>query len=373
VRRTILAATVAVGLVAGAASSSLAAPATPDDLEVLVFSRTTEFRHLSIPAGIAAIESLGREHGFEVEATEDPAAFTDDNLARFGAVVFLNTTGTVLDDPGRAAFERYVRSGGAWVGVHSAADTEYGWDFYGVLLGGAYFHSHPVQQPGVLVVEDPDHPSTDHLPDPWALPFEEFYSFTANPRGRVRVLMTIDESTYLQDPNTTHIPRGPEMPEGESGVMGDDHPMSWCHDVGAGRAWYTALGHEPYLYALPDFRQHLADGILTAAGRVDADCSVPAADRQRGVGGTSTEGAGDDGPDAAGSPREEAGAQGASPGHHPGTGDPGPAQEATAAGGTLGTLPATGPSPATGLGLLSFLTAAAVAGRPRTPRGARPS
>jgi uncharacterized protein len=239
---------------------------------VLVYSRTTDFRHVSIPDGIAAIESLGEEHGFEVEATEDPDRFTDDELDRFQAVVFLLTTGDVLEPEGRAAFERYVRAGGGWVGVHSAADTEYGWDFYGQLLGGAYFHSHPVQQPGRVVVEDTDHPSTAHLGDEWLIPFEEFYSFVDNPRGRVRVLLSIDEDSYQQDPNTSHIPRGPEMPEGESGVMGD-HPMAWCHEIDEGHAWYTAFGHEGYLYRTDEFREHLLGGILTAAGQVDADCT----------------------------------------------------------------------------------------------------
>lgn len=246
-----------------------------DDLTVLVYTRTGGFRHLSIVDGVVAIHELGVQHGFAVEHTEDPAAFTDDNLARFGAVIFLNTTGNVLDDDGRAAFERYVRGGGAWVGVHSAADTEYDWPFYGQLLAGAYFLSHPIQQPGELRNEAPDHPSTEHLPEQWSIPFEEFYSFQRNPRPDVRVLLNIDEDSYSQDPNTTHLPNEetfPEFPEGETGVMGD-HPMSWCHEIDDGHAWYTALGHEGYLYRTPDYRAHLLGGILTAAGRIDADCA----------------------------------------------------------------------------------------------------
>jgi uncharacterized protein len=251
-----------------------------EDFSVLVYSRTAGFRHLSIPEGIAAIQDLGAEHGFGVEATEDPAAFTDDNLARFAAVVFLNTTGTVVEDEGKAAFERYVRGGGAWVGVHSAADTEYDWPFYEELLAGAYFLSHPVQQPGVLQNEAPDHPSTAHLPERWQIPFEEFYSFQQSPRPHVRVLLNIDESTYSQDPNTSHLPDEetfPSFPEGETGVMGEDHPMSWCHEIDDGHAWYTALGHEGYLYRTPDFRAHLLGGILTATGRLEADCAPRAA------------------------------------------------------------------------------------------------
>lgn len=262
---------------AGFSTGGAAAGAQAEDLRVLVFSRTAGFRHLSIPDGIAAITSLGEANGFAVEATEDPAIFTDADLARFDAVVFLNTTGSVMTDDGRAAFERYLEGGGGWVGVHSAADTEYEWAFYERILGGAYFLAHPVQQPGVIVNEAPDQPSTGHLPDRWTIPFEEFYSFRVSPRDRVRVLLSIDESTYLQDPNTTDIPMGPSIPEGQTGVMGD-HPMSWCHDLGDGRAWYTALGHESYLYQLPDYRDHLLGGILTATRRVEADCAVSASE-----------------------------------------------------------------------------------------------
>jgi uncharacterized protein len=266
-------------------------PVTGDedgDFDVLVFTRTTGFRHTSIPNGILLVDRLGREHGFGVEHTEDPDAFTDDELGRFATVIWLNTTGDVLDDDGRAAFERYVRGGGAWVGIHSAADTEYDWPFYGELLGGAWFHSHPIQQSGTFHIEAPDHPSTAHLPDPWEIPFEEYYSFVDGPRPHVRVLMNIDEDSYDPDPNTTHLPEGPEAPEGESGVMGD-HPMAWCHDVGDGHAWYTALGHEAWLYEDPDFQRHVLGGILTAAGEEEADCDpeadhdTDAADRDPGT------------------------------------------------------------------------------------------
>jgi uncharacterized protein len=269
-----LLALVCAAMVVGAFAPLAAVAQDADDFAVLVYSRTGGFRHLSIPDGIRAIEGLGDEHGFAVEATEDPTAFRDDNLARFAAVVFLNTTGDVLDDEGRDAFERYLRGGGGYVGVHSAADTEYDWAFYGEILAGAWFLAHPVQQPGTLDVEGDDHPATAHLPERWTLPLEEFYSFVRNPREDVTVLISIDESTYQQDPNTSHIPRGPEFPDGTTGVMGD-HPMSWCHEIDAGRVWYSALGHESYLYYLPDYRQHLLGGILTAAGQVAADCAPP--------------------------------------------------------------------------------------------------
>jgi uncharacterized protein len=302
-------------LVAGVGSApALHAQESEEDFSVLVYSRTEGFRHASIPEGIAAVEELGAEHGFGVEATEDPAAFTEENLARFAAVIFLNTTGTVVEDDGKAAFERYVRGGGAWVGVHSAADTEYDWPFYEELLAGAYFLSHPVQQPGVLDNEAPDHPSTAHLPERWQIPFEEFYSFRQSPRPHVRVLLNIDEDTYQQDPNTSHLPSEesfPEFPEGETGVMGEDHPMSWCQEIDEGHAWYTALGHEAYLYRTPDFRAHLLGGILTATGQVEADCAprtAQAPDEEPDTGGEPGEDPGDQEPDGAPPSQEPPGA-----------------------------------------------------------------
>jgi type 1 glutamine amidotransferase len=266
-RRSILRGAGAVGLSVAAApalghSSAAARPRRAH--RVLVYSRTGGYRHASIPLGVATIEQLGAENGFAVEASEDPAVFSDRILRRFTAVVFLNTTAEVMTPPGRKALRRFVLSGGGWAGVHSAADTEYDWPFYTRLLAGGRFLSHPLEQPGVIVRESRRHISTRHLPERWQIPVEEFYSFQANPRSRAQVLLSIDESTYLQDPNTTHLPSEsfPEGYEPVSGVMGD-HPMSWQHRVGEGLSWYTALGHEVNMYLDAAYRQHLLGGLLT--------------------------------------------------------------------------------------------------------------
>ena len=166
----------------------------PSTFAVLVFSRTEGFRHDSIPAGIAAIRQQGSNRGFSIDATEDANAFTDDSLARYKAVVFLSTTGDVLNAGQQAAFERFVRGGGGFVGVHSAADTEYDWPFYGRLVG-AYFAGHPDIQNATIQIEDSGHPSTSSLPRAW-MRRDEWYNFQRNPRGRVTVLATIDERTY---------------------------------------------------------------------------------------------------------------------------------------------------------------------------------
>ncbi|HSW14026.1 MAG TPA: ThuA domain-containing protein [Solimonas sp.] len=250
------------------------------DFKMLVYTRTASFRHASIPIAIQTIRDLGAANRFSVDATEDPAMFSDANLAQYDVVAFVSTTGEILDDTQQAAFERWVQAGGGFVGVHSAADTEYEWPFYAGLIG-AYFRNHPVLplgnpggpgvQPGDFRIDAPDHPAVAHLPTPWTVS-DEFYSFRTNPREQVRVLLSIDEDSYIQDPNTSNLPTSPTFPLGETGSMGD-HPMSWCHDNSGGRAWYTALGHSEHMYAMPEYRTHLLNGILTAARRVAADCT----------------------------------------------------------------------------------------------------
>lgn len=249
------------------------------DFRLLVYSQTEGFRHASIETGVETVKQLGAMHGFAVDHSEDPEVFTAENLSRYAAVLWLNTTGNLLDADQRLAFEDYVAGGGGYAGVHSASDTAYDWPFYGELVG-AYFKNHPIfplftgEGPGVqqgdIRVEAPDHPATAHLPDPWNIA-DEFYSFRSNPRGVVRVLLNIDEDSYNPNPNTSSIDPGSFL-IGETGVM-NDHPMSWCHDNLGGRAWYTALGHSVALYDDPAFRRHLLNGILTAARRLAADCT----------------------------------------------------------------------------------------------------
>ncbi|MCA2218679.1 ThuA domain-containing protein [Jidongwangia harbinensis] len=226
--------------------------AADDPYDVLVFSRTAGFRHDSIAVGTQAVRELGAAHGFTVTATEDPAAFTPANLAGYEAVIFLNTTGDVLNATQQSAFESYIRSGRGYVGVHSAADTEYDWPFYGDLVG-AYFASHPAIQPADVVVEDRAHAATTHLPQRWNRT-DEWYNYRTNARSTAHVLASLDESTY------------------SGGGMGADHPHAWCKSYAGGRSFYTGGGHTQQSYADQAFRQHLLGGIRYAAGQAHADC-----------------------------------------------------------------------------------------------------
>ena len=217
-----------------------------DGFAVLVFTRTTGFRHASIDDGVAAIRRLGASHGFSVDATEYPEQVKDAVLGRYRAVVFLSTTGEPLGPPQQAALERWVEAGGGWIGVHAAADAFYDWPWYGELVG-AWFRRHPPVQRATVRVTDRGHPSTASLPAAWPRT-DEWYDFRTNPRGRVQVLATVDESTY------------------QGGGMGDDHPVAWAHEQGRGRAWYTALGHTEASWSEQRFLAHILGGIRWAAG-----------------------------------------------------------------------------------------------------------
>lgn len=213
---------------------------------VLLFTRTLGFRHDSIPAGIAAVEALGRAHDFAVDATEDAGAFTPAHLARYRVVLFLSTTGDVLEGAQRDALRAFVHGGGGWAGVHAAADALYDWPWYGGLVG-AWFARHPPIQQATIHVDDASRASTRGLPDPWVWT-DEWYDFRTNPRPAVHVLLTVDERTY------------------QGGDMGADHPIAWDHEYDGGRAWYTALGHVGQAYSDPAFLSHLLGGIAYAAG-----------------------------------------------------------------------------------------------------------
>jgi putative heme-binding domain-containing protein len=219
-------------------------PARP---RVLIFTKTAGFRHDAIPSGIAAVRELGAEGGFVVDATEDAAAFTSENLGRYRAVVFLNSSGEVLDDRQKAAFQGFIQGGGGLAAVHQGITTLEKWPWYVALVGGVKFAGHPQVQKATCRREIRDHPATKSLPDSWEWA-DEWYNFDPNPRPRTHVLLTVDETSY----------RG--------GTMGKDHPVSWYHESGKGRVWCTALGHTKEGYGQPALRKHLLGGIRYAAG-----------------------------------------------------------------------------------------------------------
>jgi type 1 glutamine amidotransferase len=234
--------------------SLFAAHAAAQD-RVLVFSKTAGFRHSSIADGIAMLQTQATAIGYLLETTEDATVFNAANLTRFRAVVWLNTTGDVLNDTQQLSFQTWLEAGGGYVGVHAAADCEYDWPFYGssVLGAGAWFLNHPAIQTATVMRENATDISTAHLPASYSFN-DEWYNFRVNPRMGATVLLRLDEATY--NPG--------------SGAMGTDHPISWKRNVGLGRSWYTGMGHRSQVYADPGFQEHVLGGLRWAMG-TDSD------------------------------------------------------------------------------------------------------
>ncbi len=222
-----------------------AQPASVKKNNVLIFSKTSGFRHESIEVGIAAIKKLGTTNNFDVDATEDSAYFTDDNLKKFNTIVFLSTTGTVLGKEQEVALQNFIHNGGGFVGIHAATDCEYEWPWY-VKMVGASFLSHPQQQEAKLVVVDNTHLSTKHLSATWTRK-DEWYNFK-NMNPDVTVLIKIDETSYT------------------GGKNGGNHPMAWYHSYEGGKVFYTELGHTTESYSEPLFLQHILGGIKYSMG-----------------------------------------------------------------------------------------------------------
>lgn len=236
---------------------------------VLVFSKTKGWKHTSIPFGVKAIQQFGTTHNFSVDTTTDSKYFTDDSLKNYDAVVFNCTTGNVLDANEQSAFERYIQAGGGFVGIHSAADTEYDWPWYGQLVG-AWFESHPNNpnvRKAVIDIRDSNFSATKFLPRRWERT-DEWYNYKSVFQG-LKILANLDENSY------------------EGGTMGANHPIAWYHEFDGGRSFYTGSGHTDESFSEPLFLEHLWQGLHYAMGNGSKDYSKayskPAPDQARFV------------------------------------------------------------------------------------------
>ena len=217
----------------------------PEMRSALVFSKTAGFRHASIADGKEMFLRLGKEQGFRVDTTEDASVFTQENLEQYNLVIFLNTTGDILNGEQQIELRRFMQAGGNWMGVHAAADAEYNWPWYNE-LAGAYFLSHPDKQEATINILEAGHPSVAHLNATWTR-FDEWYNYK-NIRDDINPVMHVDESTY------------------EGGENGDFHPLAWYRDVENGRSFYTGVGHTPESYVDPTFIAHIWGGMEYAWG-----------------------------------------------------------------------------------------------------------
>lgn len=209
-------------------------------IKVLIFSKTTVFRHESIKVGKLAIINLCNQNKIEADTSENSSVFELSNLKKYNAIIFLSTTGDILNDSQQNAFEKYIQSGGGFVGIHAASDTEYEWSWFCSLVGGN-FNGHPHIQNADLLVVNSKHPSTKMLPKVWKRK-DEWYNFK-NLYSKTQKLIFIDKKSY----------EGSEMP--------GNHALSWFHEFDGGKSFYTALGHTNESYSEPLFLKHILGGI----------------------------------------------------------------------------------------------------------------
>ena len=214
---------------------------------VLIFCKTAGYHHSSIAVGIVAIQKLGTENKFDVDTSTDASKINSENLKKYKAVIFLSTTGDILNDEQQEAFKKYIGAAGGFMGIHAATDCEYDWPWYGNLVG-AYFGGHPAQQVATLNIVDSQNASTKHLPNPWQRK-DEWYSFKWMAEG-LHELISIDEKSYDL---------------GKIAPMGH-HPMAWYHEYDGGRSFYTELGHTEESFADPLYLEHILAGIKYAMG-----------------------------------------------------------------------------------------------------------
>ncbi len=219
-------------------------PMTAQESQVLIFNKTEGYHHESIPTGTATIKKLGDLNNFKVTETDDAGQFTENNLKKYQLVIFLSTTGNVLNEAQQKAFEDYMNLGGNFFGIHAATDTEYDWKWYGDFVG-AYFLSHPKIQEANVIIEKPLHPTVAHLPKIWTRTDEWYNLKDISPK--INVLLSLDETSY------------------EGGENGETHPIAWYKELeGGGKSIYTGGGHTEESYSEPDFQEHLLQFILFA-------------------------------------------------------------------------------------------------------------
>lgn len=225
-----------------------------NQFNVLLFTKTAGWHHKSINEGVTAMRSLAERHSFDMEWHEDASRFNDDFLEQFDVIVFLNTTGDILNEEQQAAFKKFIQSGKGFVGIHSASDTEYDWPWYNALVG-KMFHIHPLEQSAMVDVVNTNFPGMEIFPKRF-LWTDEWYEFLPEEYSKnLNILLSVDEESYAPE-----VQWGDKIGKG----MGD-HPIAWYQDYDNGRSFYTGLGHIAEIYEDPWFLHHLYGGIYWAA------------------------------------------------------------------------------------------------------------
>ncbi len=234
---------------------------------VLYFTLSAGFVHDSIPLSQQVLTELGaRSGGFEVVVSEDPAVINAESLRGFDAVFFFTSGELPFDDSQKAALLEFVRGGKGFGGVHSATDTLYAWPEYGDLIG-AIFDGHPWAQEVGIRVEDGEHPATRGMP-PYFRTADEIYQFREFSRGRVHVLLSLDTATV--DLNAPGVNR-----------RDGDFALAWSRDYGAGRVFYTALGHAQDVWRDTRFQNLISNALVWLSGGPEGRYRLPRPQRRK--------------------------------------------------------------------------------------------
>lgn len=216
---------------------------------ILVFTASSGFQHSSTAVGVEALKELGEKYGYDVVATDDPKSLEEETLKNYNAVVFLNTSGGLLNVEQETDLQRFIQAGGGFVGIHSAINTESEWAWYDEMIGARYA-GHPTVpsnvQPAKLYVVNEKHPSTRHLPEVWEHS-DEWLNFSDIAED-TNILLAVDELSY------------------NGGTNGVNHPVAWYRTFEGGKVFYTAAGHTEETFADEKFLNHLAGGIQYVIG-----------------------------------------------------------------------------------------------------------
>ena len=235
-----------------------AAEIAPEPGKVLVYTRNhvtngKGFVHDNITASVTAVKELCGEKGIACDSSDDPSVFTPENLKNYKAVIFSNSNNEAFADPAQSkAFTAYVENGGGFVGIHSASGSERMNPDFKRILGGT-FKWHTPNQKFTVVVADKNHPSTAKLPAEWNWK-DEGYLCDLVPD--LHVMLEMDTTSVANPPREKWAMK----------FEGNRFPLAWCHQVGRGRSFYTALGHDIASYSDPAFRGHIQGGILWVLG-----------------------------------------------------------------------------------------------------------
>ncbi|WP_439133294.1 ThuA domain-containing protein [Pseudomaricurvus sp.] len=228
---------------------------------VLVLNKTNGYIHKEgIPAADAMLQRIADEQGWDIFISNNGATHNVEELKKFDLVVWNNVSGDVLTEEQRVALQQWIQQGGGWVGLHaSGGDFKYAWDWYVDTLIGAQFVGHTMepqfQDADVLVVDNASE-LTSHLQSPWNVKAEEWYAFDASPRDKgYDILLTLDESSY--------ITKG-ENWMGLNDRMEGEHPIAWQHQLGQGKVFYSAIGHQAATYSVPEYQELIRKAMVWA-------------------------------------------------------------------------------------------------------------